>query len=627
MQATDAPKKDSDASVATSQDDEDSVSELSIASKYGKALHAESKQGKATKLLRAAATGNLELVNSVLDASGAHPNFLTARGSTPLHEAAKGGHMVVVGELLRRSAEINSMNRNGCSPLHFATLCKDKSKGLEVVQFLLDAHAYVNSCNERRDYPLHFAAYCPPTLRDSEVVLALLRHRAAVNAQNRNAETSLMNATLHDNVEVVQCLAEFSADVNQKNYMDRNALDIAKERGCANVIQVLEKLKDPMTQLNDITQQMRTALSQMQTCDMLSRELQIQAALREAHEAAAVLAISMLDTDACLRMASHTIAQLRELESDGSTAATPTETGPCWARRSCNPYASSSNPALVAPAQRLMQSLVLLLAIARNNEGRSILHKIGVAEVLPPLERYTQEFNVGSKELRELKLMLMKPRVENDHSLENSACSTPTSLYESLAMSRGSLRLHSAQKLDFAEEHHFESVTPVSVATSSGALTPEGMLVLQRSRSLRPGRLGSVSSPCIISRGSLPSIAKVDEVGTGTGCDDTFDNESSGPQTGPPGESPWTTTGSDLSPSIPGQPAQSTQRSSQRKTSGKLSYLSVVPGECEDEATDNGTLTSESRTHIGLSPRSKPDGKVERKEPTRRSRPCTCMVS
>ena len=43
-------------------------------------------------------------------------------GSTPLHEAAKGGHGGVVGLLLASNADVNARSPSGLLPVHYAAM-------------------------------------------------------------------------------------------------------------------------------------------------------------------------------------------------------------------------------------------------------------------------------------------------------------------------------------------------------------------------------------------------------------------------------------------------------------------------------------------------------------------------
>mmetsp|Transcript_21400 Transcript_21400/g.61936 ORF Transcript_21400/g.61936 Transcript_21400/m.61936 type:complete len:565 (+) Transcript_21400:100-1794(+) len=359
---------------------------------------------QASKLLRCSAAGDLEQVLWLLDTASAGVNTLRARGSTALHEASKAGHLAVVAELVRRAAEVNALNRSGCTALHFATLCKDRSRSLGIVELLLDARCGVNATSERIDTPLHFATYCQATLCSREVLRCLLGRRATVNSRNRNSETPLYNAALHGNTPAVEVLLEHSADITQRNSLEKSPLDIARESGHEEVARLLQVSKDPMAQLAQITGQMQTALNQMQAVDSLSIELRHQSALTEAFQGLAVAAVGELDAKARSRMAEQALNMLREYESPAASTAPPSQ-------------------------HQVFQALVTLLLISRVSRGNILLHEMGAFEVLPFVEQCVTKFGIGHKELRELRMELNKTQVEllEFSTREPSRSNTPSS--------------------------------------------------------------------------------------------------------------------------------------------------------------------------------------------------------
>lgn len=364
-----------------------------------------------SKLIKAATDNDLTEVGSLISL-GAQINA-RVRGTTALHESAKAGHIEIVQELITRRAEVNAINRSGCTALHFATLCKDKTKAVEILKFLVDSGSQVNCTSERMDTPLHYAAYCQTVTGSEEVVEILLCKRAMVNARNRNAESPLINAALNNNASAAKILLQHNADMGQRTSMEKTALDIAMERGCEEVIQLLEKMKDPLVQLSDTTALMRTALSQMQTVDMLSGQLRQQTLLTEAYEFVAAAAVAELEVSARARLASQALSVMVPADI------------------------VSRDPSCLAPAQvplspaQLIQALVSLLLISRTPSGGALLHKAGVFEAMPNVEEQVRRLNIGHKELRELKSSLSKAQVELlEMSAERSCSSTPSSIYD-----------------------------------------------------------------------------------------------------------------------------------------------------------------------------------------------------
>jgi len=81
-----------------------------------------------------------------------------SHGMTPLHAAAKGGHLKVMDTLLEHGADIDAKTKGACgwTPLHIAA----KESRKVVIKFLLGNGAFLaDDINDTRfNPPLH---YCP----------------------------------------------------------------------------------------------------------------------------------------------------------------------------------------------------------------------------------------------------------------------------------------------------------------------------------------------------------------------------------------------------------------------------------------------------------------------------------
>ncbi|CAN1167832.1 Phytochrome-interacting ankyrin-repeat protein 1 [Linum perenne] len=114
-----------------------------------------------TTLHVGARKGDVKEVKRLLD-DGMDVNVLAwgpkAKGVTPLHLAAEGGHLDVMDELLERGANIDARTKGACgwTPLHIAA----KERNRVAVKFLIENGAFlpddINDC--RFNPPLH---YCP----------------------------------------------------------------------------------------------------------------------------------------------------------------------------------------------------------------------------------------------------------------------------------------------------------------------------------------------------------------------------------------------------------------------------------------------------------------------------------
>ncbi|TDA37117.1 MAG: hypothetical protein DSO07_12820 [Thermoproteota archaeon] len=102
-------------------------------------------------LIEAARWGDLEKVKKLLD-RGADVNARDKDGWTPLHWASVHGHLDVIKLLVERGADVNASN-HGWTPLHEAA-----SRGhLNVVKFLVERGADVNARDREGRTPLDLA--------------------------------------------------------------------------------------------------------------------------------------------------------------------------------------------------------------------------------------------------------------------------------------------------------------------------------------------------------------------------------------------------------------------------------------------------------------------------------------
>lgn len=101
------------------------------------------------------------------------------RGSTPLHIAARCGHLEVMKELTKHGVEVNIMDNSGWSPLHEAA----RNGHLGVTRELIERGAVGEATEDSGWLPLHLAAtyfseaYCSIAARDMNVWWYTLQDR------------------------------------------------------------------------------------------------------------------------------------------------------------------------------------------------------------------------------------------------------------------------------------------------------------------------------------------------------------------------------------------------------------------------------------------------------------------
>ena len=108
----------------------------------GAAVDSQSDYNGYTALMSAAETGRLDIVQALLEA-GAALDFQNSRGYTALIFSASRGHLNIVQALLEAGAAVDLQHSDGCTALMQAA----RNGHLNIVQALLEAGAHLNLIN------------------------------------------------------------------------------------------------------------------------------------------------------------------------------------------------------------------------------------------------------------------------------------------------------------------------------------------------------------------------------------------------------------------------------------------------------------------------------------------------
>ncbi len=179
----------------------------------------------------AAAQGKIDDVRHFLKANRALLNQLDENGFAPLHRACSTGQLEVVEVLLDSAVEINvrQATHQG-TPLQYAV----DNGHTHVVTMLLDAGADVDAADDLGRTPLIWA-----TMKSrSDIVRLLLNHEANVQAMMKGGRTALQFAQQKDNDEIAQLLT--TAASVQSGTLDKR-LAVALNKRQADIVAELLK--------------------------------------------------------------------------------------------------------------------------------------------------------------------------------------------------------------------------------------------------------------------------------------------------------------------------------------------------------------------------------------------------
>lgn len=137
-------------------------------------------------LVSQAYDGSEEIVNFLLD-NGANINSVDKDGFTPLHEACLSNNLDMVKLLLNRGANPNVKSKSGSTPI-FKCWFSSGDKNIPIYKELLKYGVDVNSKNNDGETLLHF--YClRPHLKNMKVIKFLLDNGADSNIKDNDGKS------------------------------------------------------------------------------------------------------------------------------------------------------------------------------------------------------------------------------------------------------------------------------------------------------------------------------------------------------------------------------------------------------------------------------------------------------
>lgn len=187
-----------------------------------------------TPLMSAAVSGNLDIVRQLINA-GAWVNYMNNLAVSAIWIAANNGKLDVVKYLARHGAYIDNRNFEDVTPLMAAAM----NGHLEVVRSLIASKAQLDLVHNKGkgDTALMFA------LANGHTAIArtLVEAGADFNLCNGFGIGAIHIAAAEGNAEATGMLLKHKADLTAKTNSGLAALDIARAKKHASIIELLEK--------------------------------------------------------------------------------------------------------------------------------------------------------------------------------------------------------------------------------------------------------------------------------------------------------------------------------------------------------------------------------------------------
>jgi ankyrin repeat protein len=213
-------------------------------------------------LMEASATGNQQLVRTILQ-RGVHVNHVTGhdhftalsaaskaghedivrvllfegadpRIGWPMAWASKGGHASVVHTLLEHGVDVNAIDPYTAP--HYGALQSACMKGhLDTARLLIQHGANINDANFVYGSPLALACESG----HENIVQMLLQNDADINDRDVAGESPLTRAIICSRTEVARLLIEHGADIEQSSYLGGSPLFWATHYGLEATVRLL----------------------------------------------------------------------------------------------------------------------------------------------------------------------------------------------------------------------------------------------------------------------------------------------------------------------------------------------------------------------------------------------------
>ncbi|RDD44631.1 Transient receptor potential cation channel subfamily A member 1 [Trichoplax sp. H2] len=196
--------------------------------------------------------GNTEVENNASSKDESHENIkinlgvevINSEGATPLHEAAKFGHDVIVKYLISCGIDVNDIDIKKKTPLMVAA----ESGSMTTVKLLLEQSADVTILDRANKSCLHYS------IGNYEIMKVILEHflkeekfKELVDAKDVTGSTALHYASKVGNSQEVLALLGAGANANSVNRFKETCFHVATCYGHLDILKILVKYQDEKT--------------------------------------------------------------------------------------------------------------------------------------------------------------------------------------------------------------------------------------------------------------------------------------------------------------------------------------------------------------------------------------------
>lgn len=192
-----------------------------------------------TTLYQPAVNGDIE-ITKILIMNKVNPNVEDLMNLTALYEAARNGHKEVVRFLMKNGADVRKNGALKLTPLHIAVANVDRA----MVNYIIKNDENIDKNIEIVDVFGWTSVYWAATKNDISILKALLKcmsnHGADGNLEdNLIGRSPLHIAVTNGNVEAVELLIDYGAEVNYKDAWGWTPFNCAAARGNIEVMNCL----------------------------------------------------------------------------------------------------------------------------------------------------------------------------------------------------------------------------------------------------------------------------------------------------------------------------------------------------------------------------------------------------